>query len=220
MTTDGDGRPVPSGSGFGTHRIEALADGIFAVAMTLLVLDVKLPGGERFAMDQRCSQRLVSLEHTFVIYLVSFIVLGMFWVGHHAHFHYIRYVDHTLLWINLLFLFVVTSIPFATDLLGDHHQLRLPYLGYALNIMLLAGLLIRQIAHLRRHPELALPLLTRDVARRIVLRTALFATIPLLSIAAVFYNTRLALYLYCLLLVVHFMPGRVETPPPDPGSDG
>ena len=144
----------------------------------------------------------------------------MFWVGHHAHFHYIRYVDHTLLWINLLFLFFITSIPFATDLLGDHNQLRLPYLYYGVKILVLAGLLIGQIAYLRRHPELARPSLTREVARRIVLRTALFATIPLLSIAAVFYNTRLALYLYFLLLVVHFLPGRVDMPaPPDPAGD-
>jgi len=212
MTAGGRERPFPAGSGFGTNRIEALADGIFAVAMTLLVLDVKLPGGEVFATDQALLERLLSLEHTFVIYFISFVVLGMFWVGHHAHFHFIRFVDHTLLWINLLFLFFITSIPFATDLLGDHNGLRLPYVYYAVKILVLAGLLIGQIVYLRRHPELARPSLTREVARRIVLRTALFATIPLLSMAAVFYNTRLALYLYFLLLVVHFVPGRVDMP--------
>jgi uncharacterized membrane protein len=212
MTAGSGEQPFPAGSGFGTNRIEALADGIFAVAMTLLVLDVKLPGGEVFATDQALLQRLLSLEHTFVIYLISFIVLGMFWVGHHAHFHFIRYVDHTLLWINLLFLFFITSIPFATDLLGDHNGLRLPYVYYAAKILVLGSLLIGQIVYLRRHPELARPSLTREVARRIVLRTALFATIPLLSMATVFYNTRLALYLYFLLLVVHFLPGRVDMP--------
>ena len=214
MTKDSGERPRPTGGGFGTSRIEALADGIFAVAMTLLVLDVKLPGGESFSTDAALLERVLSLEHTFIIYFISFVVLGMFWVGHHAQFHYIRYVDHTLLWLNLLFLFFITSVPFATDLLGDHNQLRLPYLYYAFKLLLLAGLLIAQIAYLRRHPELAQPSLTREVARRIVLRAALFATIPLLSIAAVFYNTRLALYLYFLLLVVHFLPGRIEIPPP------
>ncbi len=204
------GAGVPAGGGFRTTRIEALADGIFAVAMTLLVLDVKLPNGEHFATSGALLDRLLSLEHTFVIYFISFVVLGMFWVGHHAHFHYIRYVDHTLLWINLLFLFGITSVPFATDLLGDHNGLRLPYFYYGGNLLVLAGLLIAQIAYLRRHPELALPSLTADVARRIVVRTAIFATVPLLSMATVLYNTRLALYLYFLLPVVHFLPGRVD----------
>jgi uncharacterized membrane protein len=219
VKTDDVGARGPAGGGFGTNRIEALADGIFAVAMTLLVLDVKVPSGESFATGAALLERLLSLEHTFVIYFISFIVLGMFWVGHHAQFHYIRFVDHTLLWINLLFLFGITAIPFATDLLGDHSQLRLPYLIYGAELIALAGLLILQIGYLRLHPELAEPSLTPDIARGIMRRTAFFATIPLLSTVAVFYNTRLALYFYFLLLVVHFLPGRVDKPPSDPGGE-
>ena len=200
----------PIGAGFETTRIEALADGIFAVAMTLLVLDVKLPDGETYASNHDLIQRMLSLEHHYVIYLVSFIVLGMFWVAHHAHFHYIRYVDHTLLWINLMFLFVITSVPFGTDLLGDHNQLTFPYFYYGTKVLVLSGFLIAQLIYLRRHPELAQPTLTTAVARRIFVRTAIFAMVPLLSIAAVFYNMRLALYLYLLLPVVHFLPGRMD----------
>jgi uncharacterized membrane protein len=211
--TNEDSTPPLKSSGFAKTRIEALADGIFAVAMTLLVLDVKLPGNELFASDAALMHRLLSLEHTFVIYFISFVVLGMFWVGHHAQFHFVRYVDHTLLWLNLIFLFGITSVPFSTDLLGDHHHLRLPYWIYGIKLMLLAGLMALQVAYLRRHPELAHPSLTRGVARRIIGRAALFATIPLLSMAAVLYNTRLGLYLYFLLAVVHFMPGRVFAPP-------
>ena len=204
------GAGVPAGGGFRTTRIEALADGIFAVAMTLLVLDVKLSNDEHFATSAALLDRLLSLEHTFVLYFISFVVLGMFWVGHHAHFHYIRYVDHTLLWINLLFLFGITSVPFATDLLGDHNGIILPYFYYGGNLLVLAGLLIAQIAYLRRRPELALPSLTAGVARRIAARPPIIAKITQRSIAPVFYNTRVALYLYFLLPVVHFLPGRVD----------
>jgi uncharacterized membrane protein len=212
-------RGVPAAGGFGTTRIEALADGIFAVAMTLLVLDVKLPDGEVYATNEALLDRLFSLEHTFVMYFISFIVLGMFWVGHHAHFHYIRYVDHTLLWINLLFLFVITSVPFGTDLLGSHNTLTFPYLYYGLKVLLLCGLLIVQMHYLRRHPELSEPSLTAAVAWRIVGRTAIFATIPVLSMVAVFYNTHLALYIYFLLPIVHFLPGRVDMEPDSAGRD-
>lgn len=210
MTQDDDPTPASAGGGFGTTRIEALADGIFAVAMTLLVLDVKIPDGLELPTDWAMIERLLSLEHSYAIYFISFLVLGMFWIGHHAHFHFIRYVNHTLLWINLLFLFGITSVPFATDLLGSYSQLRLPYVVYGALLLLLSCLLVAQIAYLRRHMELARPALTGDRARAIILRTAIFATVPVLSMVAVFYNTRLALYLYFLLLVVHFLPGRVD----------
>jgi uncharacterized membrane protein len=200
----------PLGAGFETTRIEALADGIFAVAMTLLVLDVKLPDGEVFGSNHALIEHLLSLEHIYVIYFVSFIILGMFWVGHHAAFHYIRYVDHTLLWINLVFLFIITSVPFGTDMLGSHSKLTFPYLYFGAKVLLLSGILVVQITYLRGHPELAQPALTADVARRIVKRTAIFAMVPVLSMLAVFYNMRLALYVYFLLPVVHFLPGRID----------
>jgi TMEM175 potassium channel family protein len=205
------GPRAPIGGGFGTTRIEALADGIFAVAMTLLVLDVKLPDGELYKSNHDLIERLLSLEHIYVIYLVSFIVLGMYWVAHHAAFHFIRYVDHTLLWINLIFLFLITSVPFGTDLLGSHNTLTFPYLYFGSKVLVLSSLLLAQTIYLRRHPELAQPSLTPAVVRQIVKRTAIFAMVPVLSMAAVFYNTRLALYLYFLLPIVHFLPGRIDT---------
>jgi len=220
MTNVGDEEPGTAGGSFGKGRIEALADGIFGVAMTLLVLDVKLEAGSKFASDGALLLRLLSLEHTFVLYFISFIVLGMFWVGHHAHFHFIRYVDHRILWINLIFLFGITAVPFATDLLGDFHELHLPYAIYGMTILALEGLLILQMLYLRRHPELAEPELTGQIARHVIVRTVLFATVPLLSLVLAFYNSRWAIYSYFLLVVVHFLPGRIDmyTRAPRPGE--
>ena len=198
------------GPGFAKNRIEALADGIFAVAMTLLVLDVKLPGDEVFATSAELLAHLLSLTHIFVVYFVSFIVLGMFWIGHHAQFHFIRYVDHTLLWLNLLFLFGITSVPFGTALLADYHKLPLPYVYFGGKLLILALLMVPQIVYLRRHPQLASPSLSAEAARRMWSRALLFAAIPLSSMVVVFYNRDLALYLYFLLPIVHFLPGRVD----------
>jgi len=217
--SDQDQRPTRlSQAGFGTNRIEALADGIFAIAMTLLVLDVKLPGNLAFPTSDALLAHLVSLGHTFVIYLVSFIVLGMFWVGHHMQFLFVRYVDRTLLWINLIFLFGITSIPFASDLLGDYHNLPLPYVLYGYKMLALTVLLVCQVAYLRRRPDLAHPTLTAAVARRIYARGVLFATVPIVSMVTVFYNRELALYVYFLLPVIHFLPGRVDQEGTDDGG--
>jgi uncharacterized membrane protein len=91
-------------------RILALVDGIFAVAMTLLVLDLKLPEGVTLNNDLEVWRQLLAVAGRFWTYVLSFIVLGMYWVGHHALFHSVHRVNRTLLWLNLLFLLFVTLV--------------------------------------------------------------------------------------------------------------
>ena len=98
-------------------RITALVDGIFAVAMTLLVLDLKLPEGIKMNTDAEVWRQLAALRGHFVIYALSFVVLGTYWVGNHFQFHFVRKVDRGFLWLNLLFLLFITLLPFSTNLL-------------------------------------------------------------------------------------------------------
>ena len=104
--------------GMAKNRVEALVDGIFGVAMTLLVLDVKLPQGLPLDTDAAMRAQLLGLSGNFRIYLVSFAVLGLYWIGHHLQFHMVRSVDRVLLWINLCFMFGITMIPFSTSVLA------------------------------------------------------------------------------------------------------
>ena len=83
--------------GFEKNRIEALIDGIFAVALTLLVLDIKLPEGVTYTTNEALWNRLVGLERHFVIYAISFVVIGIYWVAHNVQFHYVRYTDRRLI---------------------------------------------------------------------------------------------------------------------------
>jgi uncharacterized membrane protein len=99
----------------GKGRIEALTDGIFAVAMTLLVLDLRLADGA-----QDLAERLASLGLKFENYVISFLVLCVFWLGHHRLMQVVRHVDASFLWLNLLFLLAITFVPFATSVLGEH----------------------------------------------------------------------------------------------------
>src|SRR5438445_13799201 len=93
--------------GFEKNRIEALIDGIFAVALTLLVLDIKLPEGMTYATNEALWTRLLSLERHFAIYALSFIVIGIYWVPPHVPFHYVRYTDGPLIWINAPFVLMI-----------------------------------------------------------------------------------------------------------------
>lgn len=136
-------------------RIMALADGIFAVAMTLLVLDLKLPEGVKLATDAEVWNQLVDLKDRFLIYALSFIVLGTYWIGHHFQFHLVRRVDRALLWLNLLFLLFITLLPFSTNLLSDRSELHVPVVVYGMNLLLPSLVLLWHLRYLMKHPEIA-----------------------------------------------------------------
>ncbi len=213
-------RNNPAPEGFGKSRIEALADGIFAVAMTLLVLEIKLPPTEFYATEGELFQRLLSLESNLTIYVISFLVLGMFWVSHHYQFHFVQRTDRALLWINLVFLLAVSTVPFSTALLGQHIHLWLPFPIYSANLLVLVGFFYLNIRYVGRHPALSSPSLTPEIVRGFKIRQGFFALVPVLSMLVALYSPRIALYLYFLLALLHFVPkGEVrDSPAPDKSS--
>jgi TMEM175 potassium channel family protein len=196
--------------GLSKQRIEALADGIFAVAMTLLVLDIKMPDTVTYATDADLWQRLLGLEHAVASYAISFVILSVYWVSHHFLFHFIARTDRGLLWINLYLLLCITLVPFTTDLVGDNVHLRLPPLLYGVNLLLISAAYIAQVEYLRRRPDLAAPEYAGAV-RLIRQRIALFTAIPILSMATTFYSPRLALYLYLTLPLIQIAPSRLDS---------
>jgi len=101
-----------------TRRIEALSDGIFAFAMTLLVINLALPDVET-VREFGLAHVLLSQTHKFINYAVSFVVLAGFWSVHHQQFHIIEKTDNVHLWINVVGLMFVALVPFTTDVMGD-----------------------------------------------------------------------------------------------------
>jgi len=205
--------------GFEKNRLEALADGIFAVALTLLVLDIKLPE-KAFASNDELWRRLLDLERHFAVYVISFVVIGMYWISHHIQFHFIRYTDRRMIWINLFYLLLISFVPFTTDLVGDHEELILPVQIYGITLLALSALSFTHLEYLSRHSYLTSRELTPEVVMLIKRRVLMFTVIPLASMVIAFYNTRLALYIYLLLVLAHFFTGPVDerihtTPPPD-----
>jgi uncharacterized membrane protein len=196
--------------GLAKNRIEALADGIFAVAMTLLVLDIKSPEQRFFGSNQALLDYLLTLEHSFAMYAISFFVLGIYWVAHHVLFHFVRLMDRRLLWMDLVFLLLVTVVPFSTDLIGDHGHLILPVIVYGTNLLLLGMLLAGHVAYLSAHAELATPDLTVQVADFMQRELRLYALVPVVSMAVALYHPRLGMYLYLLLAVPAFRSTRID----------
>ena len=112
------------GGGLATNRLEALVDGVFAVVMTLLVLDITVPSPTQPHAVAHLVRNLIALKPTVLSYALSFVIAGIYWVGHHNQFAYIRRTDRPLLWINILFLMCVAFIPFSACTTTSPRRLR------------------------------------------------------------------------------------------------
>ena len=105
-----------------TGRLEAFSDGVFAVAITLLILNIQSPTADQIKNAGGLGHALLAQWPFYVSYVLSFITVGITWVNHHQLFKYITHTDHTLLFLNLLLLMCITFIPFPTALLAEYMQ--------------------------------------------------------------------------------------------------
>lgn len=171
-------------SGRSVGRVQALADGVFAVAMTLLVLDVRLPGGETSDSRALWSQ-LGDLGPNLAAYLLSFTMLGTFWLALHTVLDLCHDSDRALVWAVLAFLFFVTTLPFTASVLAEHSHLAAAVVVYWLNLAALGATLGWVVTHAgsglvapERRDGLTL------VRRRLVLAQALYAVAALVVLVS------------------------------------
>ena len=105
---------------FSTRRLEALTDGVFAIAMTLLVLDLKVENLGEAATNQQLWEALAGMQSNLISFIVSFLLLGSMWAVHVRQFEYIKQADRRFTMINTLRLLAVVFMPFTTSLAGAY----------------------------------------------------------------------------------------------------
>jgi uncharacterized membrane protein len=185
-----------------TNRTEAFSDGVFAIAATLLVLELKIPHAEAGGLLGALLERWPS----YATYAVSFLTIGIIWVNHHAILDRVKTVDRPLLFINLVFLMVVAAIPFPTALLADYlregHDERLAAAIYG-GTMWMMGLAICAVwAYVIRggllHQEV-----DRNLAQRSLRIFALGIPAYPLGIAASVLSAKLGLAVYALIALFY-----------------
>ena len=159
-------------------RLAALSDGIFAVAMTLLVLDIHLPSAERIHSEGDLVLALGALGPQWVAYLMSFLTLGIFWAGQQTQLNYMREGTRDLAWIHLGFLFTITMMPLSTRLLAEFMAYRAAMAVYWLNIFVPGAMLYWSWAHATGHDlvKAETPEAVRNsICRRILVAQSLYA---------------------------------------------
>jgi uncharacterized membrane protein len=140
--------------GLSKHRVEALTDGIFAVAMTLLVIELKLPEPGTIQTQTELIRAVALLTPKFISWLISFMVLAVFWFSHHRQFHFVACVDGRLLSLNILQLACVSLLPFSSALVGEFGRAVFSQLFYSGNIVLLALFSLLIGVRIGRNPRL------------------------------------------------------------------
>jgi uncharacterized membrane protein len=121
-------------------RLVFFSDAVFAIAITLLVLEIEVPDLPRVVSDHDAWQALADLAPSFFAFALSFLVIGRFWMGHHERFRTLRHFDARLMWPNLLYLMTIAYMPFATAFLGRNLGHFVPELVYNLSMLVLAAM--------------------------------------------------------------------------------
>jgi len=192
--------------GMTTHRIEALTDGIFAIAMTLLVLTLDLPEVEKGLTQVRVHNLLIGQMHKFFNYALSFVLLAVFWIIHHQHFHVIKRTDHKHLWINIFTLMFIALIPFSTSLVGDYPEDWMDEFFFGSNMFILGMLLNWSWTYATKGYRLV----NRGLdPRRIALgkkRGAIIPFVALLAMVLSLINPLMSSYVYILIPIILSLP--------------
>ena len=198
-----------------TNRLEAFSDGVFAIAITLLVLELNVPGGENLWHD------LKEEWPSFAAFFVSFWVIGIIWVNHHGVIDHLARANRPLLYLNLLLLLTVVFIPFPTALLADHLKsgadekvAAVVYSGAFFAMALAYGALW---TYMTRHRELLGVELTDEEVHRTTVRFLIGNPIYGIAVVVAFISPAVVLVIIALLAVYYAVAGMQS---PEAAKDG
>jgi uncharacterized membrane protein len=193
-------------------RLEALTDGIFAIVMTLLVLEIAVPqilSHEPDVVRAELPKRLFDLWPKIFSYVISFIILAIYWRGHHRQFHYIKHSDGVLVWTNIMFLMAVSFLPFSTSLLGEYIDQQISVFIYGGNSIVIALLLYIQWRYATNHYRLVDKNLDPNIIRRLPRRVLIGILAYLVAMGVSFINIQYGVFLFTLIVIPAILPNRI-----------
>mgnify|MGYP001551396218 CR=1 FL=1 len=185
----------------GKTRLEAFSDGVLAIIITIMVLELKVPHGEGL-------EALLPLVPVFLSYLLSFIYVGIYWNNHHHMIHTCQKVNGPILWANLHLLFWLSLVPFTTGWMGENHFSTLPTMLYGVNL-LMAGVaywVLQEIIISKQGPN--------SILRQAIGRDLKGRSSPILYLAAILVSYQapwIAMAIYVFVALMWIVPDqRIE----------
>ncbi len=193
---------------FSLHRLESLTDGIYAIAMTILVLSLPMPQIAGVSTDSDVISHFSDIAELFGTYALSFLLLGNFWIIQLKIFKYIKASSIPHLWANLAGLLVVCLIPFSSSLMGYHNHTFSANLFFHINIFLISAFFVVQCKVLLLNPETIADQFDESAIRRVILINMLLPLVSLLGIGIAFVSPEWSTAVY---LAVPFLTIRLKT---------
>jgi len=197
----------------GKNRLENLTDGIFAFAMTLLVLGIEVPTDAEAAAQALINANpvdtlLATLYPDVTHYMLAFIIIAAFWVIAHSFSEHIRYVDRKLLWLNIAKLMFVALIPFSTDLADTYVQFPNAALVFEANIIIIGALLYLQWAYASSKHRLINPKLPDSEIRHIKATILVLPAIAFVAMCFALAGETWSVMLFTFAPIIYALPLR------------
>jgi uncharacterized membrane protein len=194
----------------GKNRIEALSDGIFAIVMTLLILEFHVPNLPLNAPNVDVAPALLTLWPKFLSYIVTFVSLGFFWVGHHIMYHAIRRADRTLLWLNIFYFMFVSLLPFSTSVLNAFPEAFVAPLFFGANLAIIGWILFFQWSYANSQPDMLADFVSAEYRTTVRSRMLIVPVATTLTVFICFWSVGISLAIYLLLLPLYMLPAKLE----------
>lgn len=181
-----------------TNRIEAFSDGVIAIIITIMVLELKAPHDPTPAS-------LARMWPIFFAYVLSFLIIAIYWVNHHHLMHLVNRVDAVILWANINLLFWISLMPWVTVYLGDNHALPFPVALYgAVSLASAVSFFLLQASIARHHRDAEFKRLDKKMVRKNLIAVVIYTA----AILAAFIYTPIALVLIATPAAMYFLPER------------
>jgi uncharacterized membrane protein len=191
-----------------SNRIEALTDGIFAIAMTLLVLALAVPDISTPLSNTAVQNTLLNLIPSFYTLVLSFILLALFWTIHHRVFQRIKTVDNSLLWINLIWLLFIVLVPFSATLTGKYGEFPISHIVFNLNMLGISLLLALNTYYAYHSGSIDEKIDPKDITK-IKRDNILFIVIAIIALLLSLVFPRFSGLVYILIFPLEFLLHRL-----------
>jgi uncharacterized membrane protein len=194
----------------GNERINAFCDGVFAIVITLLVLEIKVPDLSGEMVGSMLPGALLGMVPKILGHIVSFAVLGIYWVGHHNQMLHVRRHDRTYLWLTVLFLLCVASMPFPTGLLIRYPTQQIAVIVYA-GSLIAAGISLDLLWwYATRNHHLVSHTMEPDFIRFVHRRILTAPLFYLVAIVVSFFNVFIAILIFALTAAYYIIPNPFD----------
>jgi uncharacterized membrane protein len=200
--TDNQERKVNPTGNLSIFRIENLEDGVFAIAMTIMIFDLKIPTINEYSL----AHNLWNLMPNFTGFFGSFFLLGVYWFGHRAAFHYIKFADHNYHWLNILLLAFVALVPFTTALFAKYYLDETAIFIYGINLILIGLTMYAQWLYATKDHRLIDEELSASIIRFAKLRTIFPPITYTLALLIGMIDFRISMVIFTVVPLLYILP--------------